>query len=379
MRNSWRSVSIMLALAGPAATSFAGDPLPPETVEMRERIESTGPVLFGADGGRIFVADVATFKYLATMAYPTWRGQFVVPKDGKTAYLSSSYWERAARGKRTDVVEIWDVATASQVGPAIELPPRLAQLGTDSSMASLSADERWLLLQNATPATSVTLVDLQAKKFASEIPLPGCFGIYPAATSPNRFSSLCGDGTIVSVGFDGAGKGGAVQRSAVIFDSEKDPLFMHTSRDGDTLYFVSFNGSVYEVDVSGTTAKLAQRYSIVDGVEGGWKPGGAHVTAFVPGAKVLYVLMRPNSKNGDHREPSSEVWAVNVDTNKVISRSTISSAAGVTYVASPKPVLLMNDRDAEGLVRYAVDPNAAYTVRVDKTMKVGAGTRFEVR
>jgi methylamine dehydrogenase heavy chain len=94
---------------------------------------------------------------------------------------------------------------------------------------------------------------------------------------------------------------------------------------------------------------------------------------------VLYVLMRPNSKDGDHREPSSEVWAVNVSTNKVISRSTVSAAAGVSYVASPKPVLLMNDRDAESLVRYAVDPNAAYTVRVDKTMKVGAGTRFEVR
>jgi methylamine dehydrogenase heavy chain len=378
MRNSWRCVSVALALAVPTAASFAGDPLPPEKVEMRERIESTGPMLFGADGGRIFVADVATFKYLATMAYPTWRGQFVLPKDGKTAYVSSSYWERAARGKRSDVVEIWDVATATQVGPAIELPPRLAQLGNDSSMAGLSADERWLLLQNATPATSVTLVDLQAKKFASEIPLPGCFGVYPAASVP-RFFSLCGDGTIVSVGFDAAGKAGAVQRSAAIFDSEQDPLFMHASRDGDTLYFVSFNGSVYEVDASGPTAKLAQRYSIVEGVEGGWKPGGAHVTALVPSAKVLYVLMRPNSKDGDHREPSSEVWAVNVSTNKVISRSTVSAAAGVSYVASPKPVLLMNDRDAESLVRYAVDPNAAYTVRVDKTMKVGAGTRFEVR
>ena len=127
------------------------------------------------------------------------------------------------------------------------------------------------------------------------------------------------------------------------------------------------------------TPKLAERYSIVDGVEGGWKPGGAHVTAFVPGARVLYVLMRPNSKDGDHREASSEVWAVNVGTNKVISRSTVTAATGVTFAPSPSPALLMNDRDAEKLVRYAVDPNAGYTVRVDKTMTVGAGTKFEVR
>ena len=359
--------------------SFAGDPLPTETVTVRESIEVTGPRVFGADGGRIFVADAVTFDYLGTMAYPTWRGQFVLPKDGKTAYLSSSYWPRAARGPRTDLVEIWDVATASQVGDPIELPPRLAQLGSDSSMAALSADERWLLLQNATPATSVTMVDLQARKFASEIPLPGCFGVYPAANAPSRFFSLCGDGTMVGVNFDAMGKGGAIQRSAAIFDADKDALFMHAARDGNFLHFVSFNGSVYEIDVSGATPKLAERYSIVDGVEGGWKPGGAHVTAFVPGARVLYVLMRPNSKDGDHREASSEVWAVNVGTNKLISRSTVTAATGVTFAPSPSPALLMNDRDAEKLVRYAVDPNAGYTVRVDKTMTVGAGTKFEVR
>jgi methylamine dehydrogenase heavy chain len=378
MKYGWRAGSILVALAG-STSSFASDPLPTETVTVRESIESAGPVLFGADGGRIFLADAVSFDYLATMGYPTWRGQFVVPKDGKTAYLSSSYWERAARGKRTDVVEIWDVATASQVGAAIELPPRLAQLGSDSSMAALSGDERWLLLQNATPATSVTLVDLETKKVASEIPLPGCFGVYPAANAPSRFFSLCGDGTSVGVNFDAMGKGGAIQRSASIFDADEDALFMHAARDGNSLYFVSFNGSVYEIDVSAATPKLAERYSIVDGVEGGWKPGGAHVTAFVPGASVLYVLMRPNSKNGDHREASSEVWAVNVNTNKVISRSTVTAATGMTFAPAPTPMLFMNDRDAEKLVRYAVDPNAAYTVRVDKTMDVGAGTRFEVR
>jgi methylamine dehydrogenase heavy chain len=379
MKKSWCATSLLVAISASMATAFAGDPLPTERVTTRERIESTGPKLIGAGGGRIFLLDAASLKFLATMAYPTWRGQFVVSKDGKTAYVSSSYWERAARGKRTDVVEIWDVETATQVGEDISVPPRLAQLGADASMAALSADERWLLLQNATPATSVTVVDLQGKTFAAEIPLPGCFGIYPSQSMASRFFSLCGDGTLVGVELDAEGRAAKVERSGSVFDSDKDPVYMSAAQDGDFLYLVSFNGNIYEVDISATTAKLTEHYSIVDGVEGGWKPGGSQVVAFVPGTRVMYVLMRPNSREGDQREPSSEVWAVNVSMNAVISRSTVSSATGMVFAPEPTPALLMNDRSAGELVRYAVDPNAAYTVRVDKKKKVDAGTRFEVR
>lgn len=379
MKSSWRSLVTLAVLAASIPLAHSGDPLPVERLVTRPRVESNGPFVFASDGQGIVLADATTLKFQAVLGYPQWRGQFVLPKTGDLAYITGSYWERAARGKRSDVVEIWDVPTASQVGTPIELPPRLALRGNDSTMAALSADEKWLLLQNATPATSVSIVDLQAKKFASEIPLPGCFGVYPTMGTANRFVSLCGDGTLVTVSIDGKGRSSGIQRSEEIFNADSDPLFTISGRDGDVLYFVSFHGTVHEVDVSGTAAKLLERYSLVDGVEGGWKPGGEQVLAYVPEAKVLYVLMRPNSKDGDHREPGTEVWAVNVGTNKVISRSTVANAMGMTYAPAPRPALLMNDREGKQLIRYAVDPNAAYTVRVEKKLGIAASHRLEVR
>ena len=379
MKHRWRSIVMFTALGLSTSQAHASDPLPIERLVTRPEIESSGPVLLGSDGQGIVIADVTTLKFQAVLTYPTWRGQFVLPKNGDLAYITSSYWERAARGKRTDVLEIWNVRTASQIGEGIELPPRLALRGNDKTMAELSADEKWLLLQNATPATSVSIVDMQAKKFAAEIPLPGCFGVYPLKSAANRFVSLCGDGTFVTVGFDGKGKSTGVQRSGEIFNADQDPLFTYSVREGDMLYFVSFLGSLYEVDVSGTVAKLVERYSLTEGLEGGFRPGGEQILAYVPEAKVVHVLMRPNSKEGDHREPSSEVWAVNVESNKVISRSTVASATGMTYAPLPKPALLINDRDGKQVIRYAVDPNAAYTVRAEKKLGVAMGHRLEVR
>lgn len=379
MNHRWRSIAALTALGASTSQAIAGEPLPVERLVTRPRIETTGPVLLGSDGQGIVITDVVTLKFQAVLTYPTWRGQFVLPKSGDLAYITSSYWERAARGKRTDVLEIWDVPTASQVGDAIELPPRLALRGNDKTMAALSADEKWLLLQNATPATSVSIVDMQARKFAAEIPLPGCFGVHPLVSATNRFVALCGDGTFVTVGFDAKGKSTGMQRSSEIFSADQDPLFTYSVREGDTLYFVSFLGTMYEVDVSGATAKLVERYSLTEGLDGGWRPGGEQILAYVPEAKIVHVLMRPNSKEGDHREPSSEVWAVNVETNKVISRSTVTSATGMTYAPLPKPALLMNDREGKSVIRYAVDPNAAYTVRAEKKLGVAMGHRLEVR
>ena len=92
---------------------------------------------------------------------------------------------------------------------------------------------------------------------------------------------------------------------------------------------------------------------------------------------MLYVLMFPNSKDGDHRSPAKEVWAVDVVSKKVLSRSTISPATGMTYAAQPTPALLMNDTEARALVRYAVNPQAGFSVRMDKKLVVGTSQRLE--
>jgi hypothetical protein len=50
-------------------------------------------------------------------------------------------------------------------------------------LARPSSDGRWLFVQNATPASSVTVVDLKARKFAAEIPTPGCWIVIPSQSA----------------------------------------------------------------------------------------------------------------------------------------------------------------------------------------------------
>ena len=61
-----------------------------------------------------------------------------------------------------------------------------------------SSDNRWIFAQNATPATSISVVDLKAQKQTAELPNAGCYGIYPAAGNGLRFATMCGDGTFGS-------------------------------------------------------------------------------------------------------------------------------------------------------------------------------------
>lgn len=380
MKFSWRSTAVVLSVAASLATAAtAAEPLPVEKLVAAPRIPSTGPLVFASDGQRVMMADAVTLKWQAALGIQGWRGQFLFPKDPASVIMTNTWWERGTQGKRTDLVEIWNIPTATSTGVSIEVPPRLALRGNDKTMAGLSSDEKFLFLQNATPATSVSVVDMVAKKFASEIPMPGCFGIYPLTTAPNKFVALCGDGQAATVTVDAKGKSTGVERSGPIFNADEDPINTTYVRDGDMLYFVSFKGSVYKLDISGATAKLVEKYSIVDGVEGGWRPAGEQLLAFASGPKVMFVLMFPNSKDGDHRSYAKEVWAVDVTAKKVLSRSTISPANGVTYSALPTPALFMNDNDAKALVRYAVDPAAGYSSRVDKRVVVGVGQRLEAR
>lgn len=368
----------IMAGVGMAVAMAGGDPLPSETLVMKPRIDAEGPLFF-TGGERLLIADVEGFKWQAVIGMPGRRGQYMVNGSGQVI-LTNNWWERGSTGKRTDIVEVWDVATASKLPFEIEVPPRLALRGNDATMLGLSNDEKLLFLQNATPATSVTVVDMAAKKFASEIPMPGCFGIYPATAAPGKFVALCGDGTAATVTVDASGKSKGVVRSAAFFDADTDPLFPKAARAGDVLYFVSFNGSVYEVDISGETSRLVRKFSMVEGVEGGWKPASENLLALVPDAGVLYVSMFPKSGDGDHRVSGKEIWAVDLAAGAVLSRSTVSGAAnGLAYAPGPQPVLLVNNPEGKSVDRYKVQPKAGYALYFDKRWVVESSPNIVVR
>ena len=128
---------LLLVVVCAGDTASAAEPLPVEKLITLPRIPSTGPLLYSTDGQRVLLTDAGTLKWQATLGFPGWRGQYVLPKTNDLAYLTTSVWgygEGKLQGKRTSFVEIWNVPTASPTGVRIEVPPRLAITGPIQAM-----------------------------------------------------------------------------------------------------------------------------------------------------------------------------------------------------------------------------------------------------
>jgi methylamine dehydrogenase heavy chain len=352
----------------------------PEQVTTKVDV-GPGPHLYVAGEQRIHVIDPIKLKYLGQISTGG-RVQYAFSAKGDEVYLATTFYSRGWTGEREDVLQVYDTTTlaAKTEYPVIE---KVSMGGAGGKWLSpLSLDGRWMFIQNATPAISVQLVDLSAKTVTGEIPTPGCWGIFPSMSAPLRFTTLCGDGKLTTHTLNGAGSEATAALSDKIFDADTDPLFVDAERAGDTLIFTSFNGNIYEVSVAGQAAKLTRKFSIVEGVEGGWKPGGMQVTSYLGDSNILYVLMHDKAYDGSHTDAGKEVWAVDMKKRAVISRSTIRPAKAIFVAGGDKPALFSygGEKEDTGVARYAIDKTAAFTVREDVFKKLAAARpRLEVR
>jgi methylamine dehydrogenase heavy chain len=189
---------------------------------------------------------------------------------------------------------------------------------------------------------------------------------------------LCGDGTFASFTLNARGSSAEQTLSAPIFNVDTDPLFIDVGQDGDTLFAVSFNGNVYTVSIADKVAKRVDQFSLVQGIDGKWQPGGFQLTALLPDSGVLYVLMHKNATDGGHTDPASEAWAIDVKKKIILSRTTISPATAIA-VGRDARSLYAWQKDAKQVTRYAIDKSAGFTVRQESTIKVeDSAPRMEV-
>ena len=112
---------------------------------------------------------------------------------------------------------------SSTLKKEIPVVARMAQAEPQPALLSLVDDGKYLLLQNATPATSVTVVDLEKGEQIAEIPTPGCWGILPMVNA-NTFTTICGDGTFATYSWNADGTFGEPAKSEQIFDVDADAL-----------------------------------------------------------------------------------------------------------------------------------------------------------
>jgi len=239
-------------------------------------------------------------------------------RDGREIYLPSTYYARGTRGERTDVVTILDATSLRTLGEVV-IPPKRSEHTSWVAGSALSDDGRFLAVFNQTPASSLSIVDVAERRFAGEIETPGCGLVY--AAGPRRFLSLCADGTALFVTLDERGGEASKTHGARFFDAAADPVTEKAVRHGDTWLFVSFDGFVHPVDVSGPEPRFGERWSLLDEAQRkeGWRIGGMQPFAVHGASGRLYALMHQGGVD-THKDPGTEVWVVDVAQHKRVQR-----------------------------------------------------------
>lgn len=345
------TTALTLTLTALAGMAHAADEIQPETLTIEKSIAPGANVLlldFGMVGSSpVYVFGNEDLKLKGNMGTGTF-GQMVLSKDGKTLYTVSAYLERYVYGDVHAVVHEWDVQTLT-ARREFEINNRFAHAESQPGLLTLADGEKFLLVQNATPATSVTIVDLGKGAEIAEVPTPGCWTAIPAPEG-RRFSAICGDGTLASYTFDADGTFGKPVKSERIFDADADPLFANPVRVGGKLVYLSFGGVFHVVDDSGETAKLEKTG---DMEAGEWAPSGSEVIAYHAASNTIFVIMHKGRVEGSHKNPAEEIWAVDAQTFKVKGRSPANGETGITVSQGDAPELY-GATHGGALVKYSV-------------------------
>jgi methylamine dehydrogenase heavy chain len=336
---------VCLAAPQAGAENARPAPLPEEEMRVEKAAAPDGNRLYVSDfvfhhmvDGRLHILDGKAGRYLG-MVNSGFGGLTTVAPDGTAIYVATTYYSRLYRGTRADVVEIHDPQTFA-LQAEIDIPAHRAQSATYRSLLAPSPDGRFLYVQNATPATSVTVVDLQQRKFVTEIQTPGCWSIQTWAQG-NRFSAICGDGTLLTVTLDEQGQPVARERSAAFFDPDQDPIYIHPEVVGDERYFVSYNGNLYKVRLAGDKPVFSAPVSLLDAHDrkAAWRPGGMQIMALHRSSGTLFVNMHDQGKEGSHKFPSKEIWAFDLANLQRIGRIPSNQASSIVASQGAEPLL----------------------------------------
>lgn len=220
-------------------------------------------------------------------------------------YVVESVYTRGHRGERHDFVTIYDAATLAAKGE-IEIPPLAAETGAGVALTAILDGGDVLLVYNQNPS-SVSVADVVGRRLAGTVDVAGCAGVYP--TGARSFASLCGDGTVIQVFLDDAGKQQSMHRSEVFFDALEDPVTEKGVRRGQHWLFASFNGRLHEVDFSGAEPQAGEAWSLFSEGErsSGWRVGGVQHLALHARSGRLYSFVHRGGP-GSHKDPGEEIW-----------------------------------------------------------------------
>lgn len=303
--------------------------------------------------------DTLTFKGMINTGYVP---NMAMSPDARELYVAETYWSRGTRGERVDVVTFYDVDTLEATGEVI-LPRGRFLVVPKKPDAAITPDGRYLLSYNMDPATSVSVVDLAERRYVADIDAPGCGLVFP--TGNRSFAMLCPDGSFADFTFDGEGKA-EVTMNDPFFDSEEDPVFEHgvVSHADQRAFFVSYEGMLYEVDISEGRTRVDESWSLVNEEDRAekWRPGGWQLAAYHAATDRLFVLMHEGDR-WTHKHAGEEVWVFDVQKNERVARVPLEHhAASVAVSQDDAPLLFTLSEEASLSVHDATSFEAKGTL-----------------
>ena len=339
--SSLAALLALLLLGGVAQAAKLKAPVPPElpaevlTVApgptTTERIYVMDLALNHTTDTRVRVLDARSGKLLGLIS-TGYLGNFGLSAKADEMYVASTHHSRTTRGERVDVLEVHDTASLAFKYEVV-LPTKRAQALNYRGLVRASGNGRFVLVQNATPATSVTVVDLQQRKVVGEVPTPGCYMVFPSATHGSRFSTLCGDGKVATVTLDDNGQVSDRQVSDKLFDADEDAWSQHAEQIGDRYWFLSFKGTLTELDLSGPVAVVKAKHMLAEGAgrPKGWRPGGYQSFAVHPSGLRAVVAMHDKGTEGSHKRPAKQLWTFDIASGRRVATAPGHSTTSLTF------------------------------------------------
>ena len=351
-----RHIAVLALLsATPVMAADYPKPLAEEPIPAVETLPATYPASWmlvhdmnftSLVDGRVVVVDTAgeTHNLKGVMSAGHF-ATFTAATTRPEIYVAETFYSRLTRGTRTDVITIYDRGTLAAKDEIILPGGKRGQFVSTKNSFKLTNDEKWALVFNFTPASSVTVVDIAGRKILGDIDLPGCSMVYPVG--PRGFATMCADGTMTTLDLAADGTVAASRTSKAFNDIDKDAMFMMPAMVGSTAWFVTFAGNVQGVDLAGPTATPRAKFALgaADGAVTHWRPGGWQVVT-ADAAGLLYVLMNPAGKEGSHKDGGTEVWVVDPVKQQRLRRIKLESpgvSVEVTREAKPGLVVARSD------------------------------------
>lgn len=291
---------------------------------------------FGIDA-KAYLINADNGRMLGMLSTSIIHDALVLSRNHKAIYASDTFYSRQTRGVRTDVVTIYDPVRLAPIGEVV-IPPKQMIGGPNIWQSQLTDDDRFLLVYNFTPAQSVTVVDTAVPVLVGEIETPGCMFLFPSG--PRRFHMLRNDGAILTIRLNEKGEPDKKTLTEPLFDA--DTVFLHESavRSGQQYHFVSYEGDIYTLDVSGEKPIMKTVWPLQSPSERDeWWPGGTQLIALHTGTGRLYVAMHRGGKN-TQKDPGEEIWVYDINTQQRLARYKVKAPVTTMAVSQDDAPLL---------------------------------------